>query len=86
MLAAPSGAARDSLLEAIAAGEALAGLADRDAEVPTVAVRVDANYRITGQKSFLLGGGAWTHYLVTAERAADGDIGLYLVPSSRRPA
>jgi alkylation response protein AidB-like acyl-CoA dehydrogenase len=84
LLAAPSGPARDRLLQAVIAGEAIAGFAAVDADdgSPTVAERVDATFRIDGRKCFLLQGAAWTHVLVTAECVADGGIGLYLVEQS----
>ena len=79
-----SGPARDGLLQAIVAGEALVGLAAMNADeaTPTVAARVGDHFHISGRKNFLLQGAAWTHLLVSAECPAEGDIGLFLVDQS----
>jgi alkylation response protein AidB-like acyl-CoA dehydrogenase len=85
LLAAPAGKARDGLLQAIATGNAIAGLAATDGSVdcvPAVAQPVGAAFRITGRKCFLPAGDAWTHFLVTARHAVRDDSSTYLVDAT----
>src|SRR5690606_18848813 len=85
LLAARASPARDRLLESIASGEKIVGIAH---EVPgsanaTVTPGGDRP-GITAGRLLLPAGGSWTHMLVSVQQGSGAGIGLYLVDCSAR--